>query len=169
MRSRNTCPGFSCAVRVHSSSQTCFRQDSRDASRLASVSRHAWTWCHERFLNRGNGCGFGASGNSTGGNPAVPSSEFISARFSARSRATSASSSPTYLVRKACFSYSNIVSERPLPRTEAAFLSARQNLRTVAKLLPRTSRQLSRAKELSSRFGFETLVVNRARGLDPSR
>jgi hypothetical protein len=64
-------------------------------SRFASVSRHAWIWCQERFLNRGKGCGFGASGNSTGGNPAVPNSEFISARFSARSRVTSPSSKPT--------------------------------------------------------------------------
>jgi len=49
--------------------------------------------------NRGNGCGFGASGNSTGGNPAVPSSEFINARFSARRRDTSSSSSRTYFDR----------------------------------------------------------------------
>ena len=51
------------------------------------------SWCQESLRSRGNGCGFDASGNSTGGNPAVPSSEFISARFSARRRATSSSNS----------------------------------------------------------------------------
>ena len=51
------------------------------------------SWCQERLRSRGNGCGFDASGNSTGGNPAVPSSEFISARFSARRRASSSSNS----------------------------------------------------------------------------
>jgi len=29
------------------------------------------SWCQERLRSRGNGCGFDASGNSTGGNPAV--------------------------------------------------------------------------------------------------
>ncbi len=37
-----------------------------------------------------------SSSTEIGGNPAVPSSEFTSARFSARSRATSSSSSNTY-------------------------------------------------------------------------
>src|SRR5207245_10447430 len=80
-----------------------------------SVSRQAWSWCQERFLKRGSGCGFGASGNSTGGNPAVPSSEFISARFSARRRDTSSSSSPTYLDRKSFFKCSSMVLNGPQP------------------------------------------------------
>jgi len=40
-----------------------------------------------------------SSSSDTGGNPAVPRSEFTSARFSARSRSTSRSSSRTYRLR----------------------------------------------------------------------
>jgi len=32
-------------------------------------SRQAWSWCHERFLRRGNGCGLALPENSSGGNP----------------------------------------------------------------------------------------------------
>ena len=41
-----------------------------------------------------------SSSKESGGNPAVPSSEFTSARFSARNRSTSASSASTYRDRK---------------------------------------------------------------------
>jgi hypothetical protein len=152
-----------------------------------SASRQVWIWCHERLRKRGRGCGFGASGNSTGGKPAVPSSEFVSARFSARNRDTSSSSNLTYRDRMNCLNRVNIRHQQHrhscLPAAGRPVRFVRVRRRTAAQspiraqplrqaqgkqewlryraVLPAAGERL-RAK-LLARFGFQALVVNGAR------
>jgi hypothetical protein len=76
---------------------------------VASDSLNFCICCQDLRRILGNSAGFTASANSTGGNPAVPSNEFISARFSIRNRATSPSSIPTYRVVNALFKISNMI------------------------------------------------------------